>query len=97
MRMEQENKRKLVVCIENDGYMASLEPRKLYESIPDELAKQHNQIRIIDESGGGYLYPARYFACKPNDKTIQAMQEARNGGLKPFDSINRLTDLNTDD
>jgi len=52
---------KFVVCIKNDDYPASLEVRKLYPLIPDAEAEQHGQIRIIDESGEGYLYPAEYF------------------------------------
>ena len=52
---------KFVVCIRNDDYPASLEVRKLYAQIPDADAEQHGQIRIIDESGEDYLYPAEYF------------------------------------
>jgi hypothetical protein len=29
--------------------------------VPDETATAHKQIRIIDESGEDYLYPADYF------------------------------------
>jgi hypothetical protein len=53
---------KLLLCIENKGYAASLEVRKLYENIPDKAAELHSQVRIIDESGEDYLYPAAYFA-----------------------------------
>lgn len=51
----------LVVCIVNEGYEASLELRKLYESLPDADAAKHAQIRVIDESGEDYLYPAANF------------------------------------
>lgn len=53
--------KKLVICIENDNYLASLEIKKIYEIIPDETAKKHNMIRVIDESGEDYLYPNSYF------------------------------------
>ncbi len=43
------------------GYEASLERRKLYEAIPDADAESHGQLRVIDESGEDYLFPARYF------------------------------------
>ena len=43
----------LVVCVENDGYGASLETRKIYLSVPDTEAQKHGLLRIIDESGGG--------------------------------------------
>jgi hypothetical protein len=49
------------VCIDNVDYPASLESRKLYEIMPDDLAVSHGQLRVIDESGDDYLYPAHYF------------------------------------
>ena len=49
------------VCIDNADYPASLEARKLYEVLPDTEAASHRQLRIVDESGEDYLYPARYF------------------------------------
>ncbi len=55
-------KQKFLLCIDNEGYEASLEIRKLYETIPDKEAERHKQVRIIDESGEDYLYPSRFFA-----------------------------------
>jgi hypothetical protein len=55
-------KRKFLLCVDNEGYEASLEVRKLYEKLPDKEAERHNQVRIIDESGEDYLYPAKFFA-----------------------------------
>ncbi len=49
------------ICLKNDGYDASLELRKLYEYIPDKDAEDHDQIRIVDESGEDYLYPKVFF------------------------------------
>ena len=54
-------KRKFLLCVDNEGYKASLEVRKLYETIPDEEAERHNQVRVIDESGEDYLYPSKFF------------------------------------
>ena len=54
--------RKLVLCLRNDGYEASLEPRKIYAMLPDRDAAAHRLIRVIDESGTDYLYPAPFFA-----------------------------------
>ena len=48
--------RKLVVCLNNDGYEASLERRKIYVAIPDVAADKLGLIRVIDESGEDYLY-----------------------------------------
>jgi hypothetical protein len=50
-----------VICVRNDGYPAALEPRKLYLRLHDDLAEQHGQMRVIDESGEDYLYPCDYF------------------------------------
>ena len=55
-------KRKFMLCVDNEGYEASLEIRKLYEKIPDKEAERHNQVRIVDESGEDYLYPSIFFA-----------------------------------
>ncbi len=55
-------KQKFLLCVGNEGYRASLEIRKLYETIPDKEAERHNQVRIIDESGEDYVYPSRLFA-----------------------------------
>ena len=55
-------KQKFLLCVDNQGYEASLELRKLYETIPDKEAELHNHVRIIDESGEDYLYPSKFFA-----------------------------------
>jgi hypothetical protein len=38
-----------------------LELRKIYKILPDERAAKDNYLRVIDESGEDYLYPASYF------------------------------------
>jgi len=52
---------KYVVCIVNKGYSALLELRKIYQVLPDKGAAKLHQVRVIDESGEDYLYPADYF------------------------------------
>jgi len=52
-----------VLCLRNTGYTASLEPRKLYPVVQDASAAKHNLLRVIDESGEDYLYPANYFVA----------------------------------
>ena len=49
------------MCLRNRGYAASLEVRKLYPVVNDPDAAEHDLIRVIDESGEDYLYPARLF------------------------------------
>jgi len=51
-----------VLCLSNEGYPASLEPRKLYRALPDAEGEEAGLVRIVDESGDDYLYPASLFA-----------------------------------
>jgi hypothetical protein len=53
--------KQLVVCIDNDGYEASLEKRKIYVALRDPTAEKHELIRVIDESREDYLYPKTFF------------------------------------
>jgi len=53
--------KRLVICVHNKCYAASLEKRKVYIAIPDSPAAKHRQIRVIDESGEDYLYPESFF------------------------------------
>ena len=55
------NKADLVVCVKNRGYAASLEVRKIYRTLADRDALQHGYLRVLDESGEDYLYPADFF------------------------------------
>ena len=52
----------LVLCLRNKGYEVSLERRKIYQVLPDRDAAAHGLLRVIDESGEDYLYPASLFA-----------------------------------
>jgi hypothetical protein len=58
---KQDSNSQFVVCIKNDSYPASLELRKIYKVVADARAAEHGQIRVIDESGEDYLYPASFF------------------------------------
>jgi hypothetical protein len=49
-----------VIRLRNNG-SDDLEPRKIYQVLPDEVAAEDGYIRVIDESGEDYLYPADYF------------------------------------
>lgn len=50
-----------VVCIENSDYPISLELHKIYRALPDEGTAEDGDLRVIDESGEDYIYPASYF------------------------------------
>jgi len=49
------------VCLKNAGFKASLEVRKLYPVLDDSDAEANHLIRVIDESGEDYIYPAELF------------------------------------
>lgn len=50
-----------ILCISNKGYEVSLEPRKLYAKMHDIAAERRGYVRIRDESGEDYLFPADHF------------------------------------
>jgi hypothetical protein len=52
---------RFAICIDNSHYPASLELHKVYRVVPDEDAERDSDLRVIDESGEDYLYPADYF------------------------------------
>jgi hypothetical protein len=52
---------KFAVCVSNDEYEASLELHKIYRVLQDEDAAADGDVRVIDESGEDYLYPADWF------------------------------------
>jgi hypothetical protein len=52
---------KLAICVDNSGYEMSLERRKVYPVLPDESAAKSNFVRVVDETGEDYLFPADRF------------------------------------
>ena len=52
-----------LLCMKNEGYPASLEIRKVYQSLPDPVAASRGFVRVVDESGEDYLYPSAFFVA----------------------------------
>ncbi len=52
--------RRFAICIKTDD-ADLLTPRKIYEVLPDASAEKSNFIRVIDDEGEDYLYPASSF------------------------------------
>ena len=50
------------LCIRKED-CDDLEIRKVYQLLPDQDAAQEGYVRVIDESGEDYLYPADYFVA----------------------------------
>jgi hypothetical protein len=65
------------VCINNEGYKASLEVGKLYRIVPDEETASRGYIRVIDESGEDYGYAAaRFFQLEVPQELANALRTA---------------------
>ena len=62
MNTPSDQKHEFVVCVNNKGYPASLELHKIYQVLTDKDAASDGDMRVIDESGEDYLYPATYFS-----------------------------------
>jgi len=61
MKKQKAKEARFAVCVNNADYPASLELHKIYRVLPDEDAEVDGDIRVVDESGEGYLYPAEWF------------------------------------
>lgn len=51
------------VCVDNDGYEASLERNKIYVVLSDKAAEKAGDLRVVDESGEDYLFAADRFVA----------------------------------
>jgi hypothetical protein len=49
------------LCVDNGGYPASLERGKVYPVLPQGAGARAGWLRIVDESGDDYLFPATRF------------------------------------
>ena len=70
MTETQKSKSQFVICINTDD-PDMLTPRMIYEVIPDENAAKSNYLRVIDNEGEDYLYPADYFISVNFSHTIE--------------------------
>lgn len=61
MRRAGKQSAHFAVCLNNEGYKASLEVGKLYRVIPDKEAEAHGLVRVVDESGEDYAFAATRF------------------------------------
>ena len=70
MKTSKHSVPRFAICIDNSEYPVSLELHKVYRVLPDEEANLDGDLRIIDESGEDYLYPADYFILLDVPKEI---------------------------
>lgn len=86
MKRRSKQERQFAVCINNEGYEASLEAGKLYCVIPDDEAASHGYIRVIDESGEDYGYSvSRFFPIEVPLALEKAL--ASTTALQPEDGV----------
>lgn len=52
---------RFAICVDNAGYPDDLKIRTVYQVLPDESAARSDYVRVIDETGEDYLYPATCF------------------------------------
>jgi hypothetical protein len=83
--MAESQARQLVMCVNNEGYPASLERRKIYVALRDADAEKHGLVRIVDESGDDYLYPKAFVS--PD----RAAPECQESGLGRRTGLHELT------
>jgi hypothetical protein len=60
--MKKKARGRYVVCVRSDG-AEDLEVRKVYRVLADESAAARGHLRVVDESGEDYLYPAEWFVA----------------------------------
>jgi len=58
--MKNNSLNRFAICLNNKG-SEDLIVRKVYQILPDEQAEKKGLLRVVDESGEDYLYPANYF------------------------------------
>lgn len=62
---------RFAICINDGGYVDDLKVRTVYQVLPDESAAKSNYLRIVDETGEDYLYPAAYFVLIDVPQEVQ--------------------------
>ncbi|MFN2515451.1 MAG: hypothetical protein ABR556_04495 [Pyrinomonadaceae bacterium] len=74
--MSEKPEPKFAVCIQSDDADV-LTPRMIYQVRPDESAAKSDYIRVVDNEGEDYLYPAKYFIFLDLPREVErALSEA---------------------
>ncbi len=69
------------LCLNNDGYPASLEVGKLYRVIEDEQATAESLIRVVDESGEDYAFVSNRFHILELPSNVEETLLANGAGI----------------
>lgn len=71
MKKKEKQVAHFAVCLNNEGYKASLEVGKLCRVIPDDEASAHGLVRVVDESGEDYAFAAERFHAMKLPPTVE--------------------------
>jgi len=67
---------KYVRCLENSGNEASLDVGIIYQTLPvTATEKASGMVRVVDNEGEDYLYPARWFETVAEDELQAELSE----------------------
>ena len=69
------------LCLNNDGYPASLEVGKLYRVIEDEQATAEGLLRVVDESGEDYAFASNRFHILELPSNVEETLLANGSGI----------------
>ena len=74
---------RFAICIDNAEYPAALETHKIYRVLMDKEAEREGDLRVVDESGEDYLYPAEYFVLVDLPRgTVRALSKSFTRGFQ---------------
>ena len=80
--------KRFAICVENRG-AEDLDLRKVYRVLHDKDAAATGHVRVIDESGEDYLYPADYFVFVELPQKAKRAWTARRSLAKRRSSSNK--------
>ena len=71
MKRPKNNEKLIAICVDNSDYEMSLQRRKVYPVLPDADAEKEDYVRVIDETGEDYLFPASRFVLLTVPRRIE--------------------------
>ncbi len=63
---------RFAVCIDNADFPVALQRHKIYRVLPDRDAARDGDLRVVDDSGEDYLYPANRFVTVQLPAAVRA-------------------------
>jgi len=79
----EKSRSRFLLCVRNDG-SDDLEPRKVYQVLPDQGGAHEGFVRVIDESGEGLSLSGKYFVLVRLPLVIaRALLSPSNEALQP--------------